>query len=142
MAGWILWAVLAGACAIGEMMTGALYLAPFAVGAGLAAIGEAAAGTAVAVIVFVVASVGTLLALRPISRAHRSGPPAIRTGAAALIGKRAIVIERIANNDGVGIVKIDGEVWTARSLYDDEEIDAGKRVEVIDIKGATALVIE
>jgi len=39
-------------------------------------------------------------------------------------------------------VKIDGEVWTARSYDEDEVIEAGKRVQVIQIKGATALVSE
>jgi membrane protein implicated in regulation of membrane protease activity len=33
-------------------------------------------------------------------------------------------------------------VWTARSLDDDVEIEPGKRVEVVQIKGATALVAE
>jgi membrane protein implicated in regulation of membrane protease activity len=39
-------------------------------------------------------------------------------------------------------VKIDGEVWTARSLDDDVVIDPGTVVEVVQIKGATALVTE
>jgi membrane protein implicated in regulation of membrane protease activity len=38
-------------------------------------------------------------------------------------------------------VKIDGEVWTARSYADDEVIDVGQRVEVVEIRGATALVM-
>ena len=39
-------------------------------------------------------------------------------------------------------MRIDGgEVWTARSFDDDEVIEAGERVEVVDIKGATALVM-
>jgi membrane protein implicated in regulation of membrane protease activity len=80
--------------------------------------------------------------LRPLVRSRlQSGPPT-RTGAAALIGKRAIVLERIANDEGVGCVKIDGEVWTARALDEDHAIEAGTRVEVVDIKGATALVME
>ena len=69
-------------------------------------------------------------------------PPALRTGAAALIGKQAVVVERIANAEGVGLVRIDQEMWTARSLFDDQEIAAGTLVEVVDIKGATALVTE
>ena len=75
------------------------------------------------------------------ARSHRRLPPSIRTGAAALIGRPAIVLERIANNEGVGCVKIDGEVWTARSYDEDEVIDAGERVEVVEIRGATALVM-
>jgi membrane protein implicated in regulation of membrane protease activity len=142
MAGWVVWVILACAFGVGEMLSGGFFLAPFALGAGLAAAGSAVAGETVAIIVFVIASLMSLVLLRPVVRSHVKMPPAIRTGGAALIGKRAIVLERIANAEGVGIVKIEGEVWTARSLYDDEEIEPGARVEVVDIKGATALVTE
>jgi membrane protein implicated in regulation of membrane protease activity len=67
-------------------------------------------------------------------------PPQIRTGAAALIGRSAIVLERIANDEGVGAVRIDGEVWTARAYDEDEVIAAGAKVQVVEIRGATALV--
>ena len=53
-----------------------------------------------------------------------------------------MVLERIANDEGVGCVRIEGgEVWTARSFDDDEVIEAGERVEVVEIRGATALVM-
>ncbi len=80
--------------------------------------------------------------MRPIVRSHLKMPPQIRTGAAALVGKQAVVLERIANREGVGCVRIDGEVWTARSLIDDEVIEHGTVVDVVEIKGATALVSE
>src|ERR1700709_1826605 len=48
----------------------------------------------------------------------------------AAVGRSGMVIERIANNEDVGCVKIDGEVWTARSYDDDDVIEAGKRVQV------------
>jgi membrane protein implicated in regulation of membrane protease activity len=142
MAGWLLWVILAGAFGVGEMLSGGFFLAPFAAGALLAAAGDAVAGSAAGVIVFVIASLLTLVLVRPIVRSHLKMPPAIRTGGAALVGKHATVIERISNAEGVGIVKIDGEVWTARSLYDDQELEPGLSVEVVDIKGATALVTE
>jgi membrane protein implicated in regulation of membrane protease activity len=140
---WILWIVAACILGIGEMHTGGLYLLPFAVGAALAGvISLLGVGSLLALLVFVLASILVFGALRPVARRHRRLPPAIRTGAAALVGKRAMVLERIANNEGVGCVKIDGgEVWTARSYDDDEVIDAGERVEVVEIKGATALVM-
>ncbi|HEU0316025.1 MAG TPA: NfeD family protein, partial [Solirubrobacteraceae bacterium] len=69
-------------------------------------------------------------------------PAAIRTGTAALVGQPAIVVERIVNGEGVGCVKIGGEVWTARSYEEDGVIEAGRRVEVVEIRGATALVME
>jgi membrane protein implicated in regulation of membrane protease activity len=125
------------------MHTGSLYLLPFSVGAGLAAaVSLAGVGLPLAALVFALASVLAFGALRPVARRHRRLPPAIRTGAAALVGHRAMVLERIANYEGVGCVKIDnGEVWTARSYDEDEVIDVGERVEVVEIRGATALVM-
>ena len=83
-----------------------------------------------------------LLALRPLARSHRRLPPPIRTGTAALVGQQATVVERIANGEGVGCVRLGGEVWTARAYDDDETYEAGARVQVIEIRGATALVSE
>jgi|SRR5215469_5684712 len=144
MSGWIFWLVVACAFGVGELLTTGFFLAPFAVGALFAAVIDAAgAGGVAAAVAFVVVSVMTLMLLRPIvqSRLMRSSPP-LRTGAAALIGRRAIVLERIANDEGVGCVRVDGEVWTARAFDDGHVIEAGTPVEIIDIRGATALVIE
>jgi membrane protein implicated in regulation of membrane protease activity len=142
MDAWIVWLIAACLLGIGEMHQGGFYLAPFAIGAGLAAVvGLLGVGAGLGAVVFVASSAIVFATLRPVARRHRRLPPAIRTGAAALVGKPAIVIERIANGEGVGCVKIDGEVWTARSLDDEEVIDAGERVEVVEIRGATALVM-
>ncbi|MCL2419174.1 MAG: NfeD family protein [Conexibacteraceae bacterium] len=130
----------------GELLAGqgSFFLAPFAIGAALAAAADSVAGDVAAWIVFVLASVATLMAVRPLihSRLLRSSGPALRTGGAALVGKRAIVLERIANHEGVGRVRIDHEVWTARCLDEDHVIEPGTSVEVVDIRGATALVME
>ena len=40
-----------------------------------------------------------------------------------------------------GTVRIGGEVWTARSYDETEVIPAGEQVEVVEIRGATALVM-
>ena len=143
MSGWFLWVLIACGFGVGEMLTTGFFLAPFAFGGALAAATAAAgAGEAISVAVFAVMSILTLATVRPMIRSRLLSSPPTRTGAAALIGKQAIVLERIANGEGVGCVKIDGEVWTARALDDDREIEAGTRVEVIDIRGATALVME
>jgi membrane protein implicated in regulation of membrane protease activity len=140
---WILWLIAAALLGIGEMHQGGLYLLPFALGAALAAaVSLLGVSALLAAIVFVLASAIVVGTLRPVARRHRRLPPAIRTGAAALVGKRATVLERIANDEGVGCVRIEGgEVWTARSYSEDEVIDAGERVEVVEIRGATALVM-
>ncbi len=139
---WILWLIAAAGFGVGEMHSGGFYLLPFAVGAALAAILSLLGVSALlAAIVFVAVSAVVVLALRPVAQRHRRLPPPIRTGAQALIGRTAMVLERIANDEGVGCVRIDGEVWTARTFDDDEVIEAGQKVHVVEIRGATALVM-
>jgi membrane protein implicated in regulation of membrane protease activity len=140
---WIAWVILAVAFGFGELHTNAFYLAPFAGGAAIAAVvAVGGGGLAVSTVIFLVASLASLGVLRPVALRHRRLPPSIRTGAAALVGQRGTVVERIVNDEGVGCVKIGGEVWTARSFDDGDVIEVGKRVEVVEIKGATALVME
>ena len=142
MSVWVIWLVAACILGVGEMHQGGFYLAPFALGAGLATVVSLlGVGAPLSAVVFLLASGIVFGTLRPVAQRHRRLPPSIRTGAAALIGRPAIVLERIANNEGVGCVKIDGEVWTARSYDEDEVIDVGERVEVVEIRGATALVM-
>src|SRR5690349_21374216 len=115
---WVVWVIAAGAFGIGEMLTTSFFLAPFALGAALAAVvAVAGAGTLASWIVFVFASLLTLIVVRPIAVSHLHTPPQLRTGAAALIGKQAVVLERIEISAGVGCVRIDGEVWTAWALH-------------------------
>jgi membrane protein implicated in regulation of membrane protease activity len=85
-------------------------------------------------------SLASLLVLRPVARRHLRTPAQLRTGTAALVGRQAVVLERV-DRDG-GQVKLAGEVWSARSYDDDDEFEAGTRVEVMQIDGATALVAE
>jgi membrane protein implicated in regulation of membrane protease activity len=140
---WVIWLIAACVLGVGEMHQGGFYLAPFAAGAALAAVvGLVGVGGLLSAVVFVLASAIVFATLRPVAQRHRHLPPSIRTGAAALVGRPAIVLERIANDEGVGCVKIDGgEVWTARSYDEHEVIPAGERVEVVEIRGATALVM-
>jgi membrane protein implicated in regulation of membrane protease activity len=140
---WVLWLIAAVVFGVGEIATLSFFLAPFAGGAIVAALVSAAGGgMIVSWAVFLVVSVIMLTALRPLARSHRRQPPQLRTGTAALVGRTGMVLERIANDEGVGCVRIGGEVWTARSYDDDEIIEAGKRVQVVEIRGATALVTE
>jgi membrane protein implicated in regulation of membrane protease activity len=143
MEDWLLWLILAVVFGVGEIVTLGFFLAPFAGGAAVAAVVSAVGAPFVAALaVFLVISVVLLAALRPLARSHRRMPPQIRTGTAALVGKSAMVLERIANSEGVGCVRIDGEVWTARAYMEDETYEAGTSVQVVEIRGATALVTD
>src|SRR5580693_1544469 len=106
MDGWVWWIVVAAGLGIAELLTMGLFLAPFAVGAVLAgaltAIGTAFVPTVAA---FAVLALLLLVVARPLLLARRRLPPGIRTGTAALVGSRALVVERIAFPDP-GAVKI------------------------------------
>ena len=143
MEGWLLWLIAAVIFAVGEIASMGFFLAPFAGGALIAALIAAVGGpAALAWAVFIVVSLALLGALRPLARSHKRMPAQIRTGTAALVGRDATVVERISNQEAVGCVRLEGELWTARAYDDDQEFEAGARVQVVEIKGATALVTD
>jgi membrane protein implicated in regulation of membrane protease activity len=143
MDAWMFWILLAVILAAGEMMSVSFFLGPFAVGALLGAIADiAGASGVVAFVVFLVSSALLFGIVRPIARRHLRTPAQLRTGTAALIGRTAIVTQLIDNDADSGAVRLDGELWTARAYDDDDVIETGRRVHVVEIKGATALVSE
>ena|SRR5215211_9237276 len=138
---WFVWALVAVALAVGELLTTAFILGPVAVAAIAAAIVAAVGGgTAIQLIVFIAGSMGTLAAVRPVAKRHLQLPARIRTGTDALVGTKALVLQRVDANGGR--VRIGGEEWSARSYLDDQVLEPGMRVEVVKIEGATALVYE
>jgi membrane protein implicated in regulation of membrane protease activity len=138
----VLWIVLAIALAIGEAFTATFLIIFFAVGA-LAAAGAAALGAPVLLqaIVFAVVSALSVTAIRPIIMRHQQS--ALESGDTpfgieAIEGSPATVIEEVDTDRG--LVKIDGELWTARAFDHTEKYLPGQRVRVIKVKGATAIV--
>jgi|SRR5579872_2304074 len=142
MPAWLLWAVVAVGLAVGEIFTpGLFFLGPVAVAAVAAMIVAAlGAGWVVDLVVFVAGAIASLAVLRPIARAHLRMPLALRTGTAALVGTRAIVVERVDATGGR--VRIGGEVWSARAFDEGQVLEPGASVQVAEIQGATALVFE
>src|SRR5579871_6770056 len=137
---WLVWILVAVLLAIGEILTpGLFFLGPIALAAAAAAAAAAlGGGWVIALTVFVVASAASVGFLRPLARRHIRMPFSMRTGAAALVGTTAVVLERVDLNGGR--VKIGGEVWSARSFDESQVLEPGTRVQVAEIQGATALV--
>jgi membrane protein implicated in regulation of membrane protease activity len=144
MDAWVFWVILAVILAVGEVVSLSFFLAPFAVGAVAAALLDAAGvGAGGQFAAFIASSLLLLAIVRPIARRHVRMPPQLRTGTAALIGETAVVIDRISNDEDIGSVRLKGQVWSARAYGEDEEpIEPGRRVHVMEIRGATALVTE
>ncbi len=138
---WVLWMIAAGALAVGEIFTLGPFLGPIAVAALLTAgVALVGGGVALQLVVFTLVAASSVAVLRPIARRHLHTPSQLRTGVAALVGSRALVLERV-DSDG-GSVKIGGEIWSARAYDEDEVMEPGTRVDVLKIDGATALVSE
>jgi membrane protein implicated in regulation of membrane protease activity len=139
---WLIWAIVAAGLGVGEILTpGLFFLGPVAIAAVLAGVlALLGLGAIAQLLAFVLASVASLAVLRPLARSHLHVPPLLRTGTAALVGSKALVLERVDVNGGR--VRIGGEEWSARSFMEEQILEAGERVEVVKIEGATALVYQ
>ena len=136
---WIIWLIIAAVLGAVEIFTVTLAFGLVAIGALVAAVAGAAGGDlAVQFGAFVVASAVGLGVARPIAMRHVRQPPVLRTGAAALVGRTAVVVEEVTG-DG-GRVRIGADLWSSRSYDETLVIAAGTRVDVLQIEGATALV--
>ena len=97
------------------------------------------APTAVQALVFGVVSVLALVAVRPVMRRHlQTAGDQTPMGLAAIEGSTGLVLERVDTDHGM--VKIEGELWQARSYDATQVMEAGERVRIIEVRGATAMV--
>lgn len=137
----LFWLALALVFAIAEVATAGVVAAFPALGA-LAAAAAAILGLGPVgqVVIFAAVTVlGLVAARRPIMRYLRSrSSPLVRSGAASMIGARAVLTESIGA-DHRGHVRIQGESWPARTS-DGLPLAAGEQVRVVRIEGATLIV--
>lgn len=88
---------------------------------------------------FAVVSILLLVPIRPWALKHLNGRT-VRTNADSLIGQICLVTEEIDNLNARGQVKIRGQVWTARTVFDDMHLQEGDRAVVEAISGVKLLV--
>lgn len=140
MDAWVWWLVAAVALGIPLVITAMPEFGMLAVGGVAGAVTAALGGGAVAqVLTFAVVSTALILVVRPMARRMRSERPEHTSGVAALTGKQAVVLERVDGRDGR--IKLAGEVWSARALDADAAYEPGREVDVVEIDGATAIVM-
>ena len=135
---WLGAAVLFG---VGEIaIAGSFFLAPFAIGAGIAAI-LAFLGVPVVVewLAFVGVSGAAFLAMRPLARRLDESGPSLGIGSNRQLGQRARVLETIEPDDDGGMVRLGPDRWRADSV-DGRVIPADTTVVVVEVRG-TRLVV-
>lgn len=134
------WLIAAVGLGIPLVLTAMPEFGMLAIGAAAGAITAALGGGPVAqVVVFAVVSTALIVVVRPVAKRMRAERPELASGVDALKGQRAVVLERV--DDHGGRVKIGGEIWSARTLDVGDTYEPGSRVDVVEIDGATAIVM-
>lgn len=135
---WALWLTVFLAFAVVEMLTLDLFFIMLGGGALAGLLADfAGADLWLQIVVFCVVSLLMIAFVRPVALKHlRKGPADQRTNVDRLIGESALVMETVSTSSG--LVKIGGDVWSARS--ENGVLNAGQRVVVSAIQGATAVV--
>ncbi|MEI5009559.1 NfeD family protein [Streptomyces sp. NPDC087659] len=137
---WVWWLVAAVGLGIPLVITAMPELGMLSVGAVAGAVTAGLGfGVVAQVVVFAAVSVALIAVVRPIAARHSAQRPQLATGVDALRGRQAVVLERV-DGDG-GRIKLAGEVWSARALDASRAFEPGEQVDVVEIDGATAVVM-
>ncbi|WP_405482343.1 NfeD family protein [Streptomyces sp. NBC_00009] len=137
---WVWWLIGAAALGIPLVITAMPEFGMLSAGAVAGAVTAGLGGGMVMqVLVFAAVSVALITVVRPIAARHSAQRPVLATGIEALKGKQAVVVERVDGSGGR--IKLAGEIWSARSLDESESYEPGRHVDVVDIEGATAIVV-
>lgn len=142
---WILWCVLGAVLIVAEIFTAGFVLFWFGIGA-LAAAFAALVGVnslALQFLIFAAVSVGLTAASRTIFVNYFSREKtgnSLKTGVDSLPGKVGTVVSSSRGALREGAVKVFGSTWTAYPAEGEDPLEAGERVMVESVQGASIYV--
>ena len=142
---WILWCVLGAILIVAEIFTSGFVLFWFGIGAFAAAFAGLIGIDSLAIqfLIFAVVSGGLTAASRTIFINYFSKEKtgqSLRTGVDALPGKIGTVVSSSKGALNEGAVKVFGSTWTAYPAPGEEPLEAGERVCVESVEGASIYV--
>lgn len=138
---WSFWLLLSLFMVVVEMITVGFFAITIAGGALLAMIISLITSMLwVQILVFLLGSVLCFFTVKPFLQRLFPVKNEIKTVVDRLQGKKALVITEICNIEGRGQIKVDGEIWSARSQHDHLTIQKGEQVEILRIEGVKAIV--
>jgi membrane protein implicated in regulation of membrane protease activity len=136
---WLIWIIVFVACLVLEGLSMQLFSIWFALGALVAVLADLLkAPTSLEIVLFLAVTVVTFLATRPLAKrllATKKQP----TNADRYVGKQASVLEEINNTAATGLIKVDGQIWTARTA-DGSIVPVGELVQTLEIQGSKIMV--
>ena len=56
-----------------------------------------------------------------------------------IVGEKCVVTETIDNFAGCGQVRVKGQLWSARGLYEDDIFERGESLRIVAIEGVRAV---
>jgi len=142
---WIFWAILGAVLVIAEVFTTGFVLLWFGIGALAAGLAGLLGVHSIILqfLIFTVVSIGLTVASRTIfvnyfSREKSGGD--LKSGVDSLPGKVGTVVSSSRGALNEGAVKVYGSTWTAYPADGEEPLEAGDRVEVTKVQGASIYV--
>lgn len=142
---WYIWFILAVIFILAELFTSGFVLLWFGVGALVAGILALAGfiGLPLQVAVFLSVAILLTIASRTIFERYllpQSPGRDLKTGVEALIGREAVVVEKSSGATNEAAVRLSGATWRAFPIHSEEDLQAGDKVVVERVEGATVYV--
>ena len=135
----LLWLIIGIVLVVAEVLSGAFVLVMLGGAALIAALVALLGGPGIiSGIVFAAAALGGITLARPALVRHMHSTEHVKTNVDALVGGKAVVVATV--DAQAGQVKINGELWSARSYDETEVLEPGRSVTIMNISGATAVV--
>ena len=137
---WYVWLILAGIFVIAEIATVGFLIFWLSLGSLCAMVTSFFTDNLIIqTAVFVITSALFILCTRPLAKELGKTDNNLTTNAFSIIGKKAIVVKEINPTLGVGQIKVDGQIWSAKS-NGEEIISEGTEVSILSIDGVKAVV--
>lgn len=130
---WKFWLIVAGICFVIESFTIGFLVFWFGIGALAALVASLFISNIwIQSLIFIIVSSLLLIFTKPLVKKFVKEKDVIPTNVYSIIGKEGIVVEKIDTLNGVGKVKVNGELWSATSS---ENIENGTKVKVLKVNG-------
>ncbi len=137
---WQIWLIICGICLVIEVMTHGFLVFWFALGALFAMITSFFVDSIIIQsTVFVLSSTLLIFATKPLVKKFINSKETVPTNAFSVVGKKGLVTEEINTHTGTGVVKIDGETWSAVDV-NNSTIEKDSDIQVLEIKGVKLVV--
>jgi membrane protein implicated in regulation of membrane protease activity len=135
----LLWLIIGIVLVVAEVLSGAFVLVMLGSAALVAAVVAAVGvGPVISAVVFAAAAAAGITLARPALVRRMHAGDHVKTNVDALVGSKALVTATVDAH--AGQVKVNGEIWSARSYDETEVLEPGRTVTIMSISGATAVV--